>query len=88
MDIVLMLSIGAAMGWLASLIFAGRGPGSFGNIIAGLLGSVLGYWLWGILGVTLGIGYINTILSGLSGSLVIIGIVNLFFPGRKVDLLL
>ncbi|MFZ1679165.1 MAG: GlsB/YeaQ/YmgE family stress response membrane protein [Saprospiraceae bacterium] len=83
MDIVIMLLTGAALGWLGSLIFTGRGLGLYGNIIVGLLGSVLGYWLFGEFGINLISNLKSTLLSGLSGAIFCLTIANLIFPGRK-----
>ncbi|MEP6796211.1 MAG: GlsB/YeaQ/YmgE family stress response membrane protein [Saprospiraceae bacterium] len=83
MDIVIMLFTGAVLGWLGSLIFKGRGLGLYGNIIIGLLGSVLGYWVFGEFGVNLNTNLKSTLLSGLSVAIVSLIIGNLIFPGRK-----
>lgn len=78
-----MIIIGAAFGGLASLVFKGKGLGLFGNIIVGLLGSVLGYWVFGEFGVILSTNLKSTLLSGLSGAFVCLIVGNLIFPGRK-----
>ncbi len=78
-----MLVVGAVFGWLANLIFLGRGLGLFGNIIVGLLGSVLGYWLFGEFGFNIISNLEGTLLSGLSGAVICLTIANLIFPGRK-----
>lgn len=78
-----MLFFGVVLGWLGSLIFKGKGLGLFGNIIVGLLGSVLGYWVFGELGVILSTNLKSTLLSGVSGAIVCLIICNLIFPGRK-----
>ncbi len=83
MDIVLMLITGAVAGWLGSLIFSGRGLGLFGNVIVGILGSTAGYWLLGEFDIKLSTGIFNTILTGVLGAVVILFVINLFFPGRK-----
>lgn len=82
MEIILMLLIGAIAGWLGSMIFTGGGLGLFGNIVVGILGSVIGYWLLGEMGVTLGTGIIAAILTGAIGAIVILAIVNLLFSAR------
>lgn len=82
MEIIVMLLIGAIAGWLGSMIFTGGGLGLFGNIVVGILGSVIGYWLLGELGVTLGTGVIAAILTGAIGAIVILAIVNLLFSAR------
>ena len=78
-----MLFIGAMAGWLVSRIFMNRGLGLFGNVIVGLLGSVVGYWVLGELGIKIGTMVISTILTGVSGAIVILLIMNLLFYGRK-----
>jgi len=82
MEIVVILIIGAAAGWLGSMIFKGSGLGLIGNIVVGIIGSVLGYWILGKLGVSLGNGWIGAILTGALGAIVILAILNLIF-GRR-----
>jgi len=82
MEIVVTLIIGAAAGWLGSMIFKGSGLGLIGNIVVGIIGSVLGYWILGKLGVSLGGGWIGAILTGALGAIVILAILNLIF-GRR-----
>ncbi|MEO6131069.1 MAG: GlsB/YeaQ/YmgE family stress response membrane protein [Saprospiraceae bacterium] len=83
MDIVIMLVFGAIAGWLGNLIFTDHGLGLYGNIIAGLLGSVFGFWLLGEFGIHIGEGYLNTLATGLCGALTILFLVNLILPGRN-----
>ena len=82
MEIVLMLIIGALAGWLGSMVFTGGGLGLLGNIVVGIIGSVVGYWLLGELGVSFGTGVIAAILTGALGAIVILAIVNLLFRTR------
>ncbi len=82
MEIVVTLIIGAAAGWLGSMIFKGSGLGLIGNIVVGIIGSVLGYWILGKLGVSLGGGWIGAILTGALGAIVILAVLNLIF-GRR-----
>ena len=39
--IIIMLVIGAVAGWVAGLIYTGAGFGLVGNIIVGILGSII-----------------------------------------------
>ncbi len=82
MEIVLLLLIGAIAGWLGSMVFQGGGLGLLGNIIVGIVGSVIGYWLLGELGVSFGTGVVAAILTGALGAIVILAIVNLLFNAR------
>lgn len=82
MEILVTLLIGAIAGWLGSKIFEGGSLGLLGNIIVGILGGFVGYWLLGKLGISLGGGWIGAILTGALGAIIILAIVNIVF-GRR-----
>jgi len=77
MEIVLILLIGASAGWLGSVIYKGSGLGIFGNIIIGIIGSFVGYWILGVIGINLGSGIFGTILTGAIGAIIILFLINL-----------
>lgn len=77
MNIIGTLLIGALAGWLGSLIYKGSGLGLLWNIIVGIVGSFVGYWLMGKLGVSLGGGWIGAILTGAIGAIIILFLFNL-----------
>jgi len=52
MEIIVILIIGGAAGWLGSMIYTGSGLGILGNIVVGIIGSMVGYWLLGKLGIS------------------------------------
>ena len=57
--------------------------GLIGNIIVGILGSVVGYWLLGsVFHVSLGEGWIPAILTGAIGAIVILFLINLIFKKK------
>ncbi|HRZ96180.1 MAG TPA: GlsB/YeaQ/YmgE family stress response membrane protein, partial [Paludibacter sp.] len=76
MEILVTLIIGAAAGWLGSMIFKGSGLGLLGNIVVGIVGSFVGYWLLGKIGVDLGTEWIGSILTGALGALIILLVIN------------
>ena len=82
MEILVTLIIGAAAGWPGSMVYKGSGLGLIGNIIVGIVGSFIGYWLLGKLGVSLGTGWIGAILTGALGALIILLLLNLIFRRR------
>ncbi len=82
MEVLVTLIIGAAAGWLGSMVYKGSGLGLIGNIIVGIIGSFIGYWLLGKLGVDLGSGWVGAILTGAVGAIVILLLINLIF-GRR-----
>jgi len=82
MEIVVILIIGAVAGWLGSTIYKGSGLGLIGNIVVGIVGSFVGYWALGELGINLGTGWIGAILTGAIGAIIILILLNLIFPRR------
>jgi uncharacterized membrane protein YeaQ/YmgE (transglycosylase-associated protein family) len=52
MDLVMTLLTGGLIGWLASLLMRTDGQmGLLANIVVGIVGSILGSWLAGVLGI-------------------------------------
>jgi uncharacterized membrane protein YeaQ/YmgE (transglycosylase-associated protein family) len=78
MDLLYTLIIGAASGWLAGLLFKGGGFGILGNIVIGVVGGFIGFWLFGKLGISLGSGTISTILTSAAGAIVLLFVAGLF----------
>jgi uncharacterized membrane protein YeaQ/YmgE (transglycosylase-associated protein family) len=82
MEILAALLVGGAAGWLGSMIYRGNGLGLFGNIIVGVLGGSLGYWLLGRLGIYLGHNLIGTIFTSAIGAIIILFLVGAVFKKR------
>ena len=82
MHIIVIFIIGAIAGWLGSQLFKGSSFGLIGNIVIGILGSFVGYWLLGKLGVSLGGGLLGAILTGAVGAIVILVILQII-SGKK-----
>ncbi|MEE9351110.1 MAG: GlsB/YeaQ/YmgE family stress response membrane protein [Thiotrichaceae bacterium] len=84
-QIVTMLAIGAVAGWLAGLVMKGGGFGLIGNIILGIVGSVVGTFIGGMAagaGVTLPFtGLVGTLVWAVIGAIVLLVIVGLI---RKI----
>ena len=52
MSWLVTLVIGGIVGWLASIIMKTNAQmGCFANVVVGIVGSMLGYWLAGMLGI-------------------------------------
>lgn len=79
MDLLYILVIGAVAGWLAGLIWKGGGFGLLWNIILGIVGSFVGGWLLGKLGVNVNIGShaVNLIVTSMIGAIVVLFIASL-----------
>jgi uncharacterized membrane protein YeaQ/YmgE (transglycosylase-associated protein family) len=76
--IIVVILIGAAAGWLGSLLFSGSGLGLIGNVVVGILGSFVGSWLLKELKVSIGGSpIVNAIITGAIGAFVILFVVSL-----------
>ena len=83
MEILVAIIIGGAAGWLGAMIYKGSGLGFLGNVVVGIFGSFVGYWLLGKLGISLGTGLVGALLTGAVGAIVILFLVNLIFGKKK-----
>lgn len=81
--IVVFLLIGGASGWLAGRILKGRGLGLIGNLLAGIIGSYLGAWIFDLLGFSVGGEWIGQIVTATVGALVLIFVFGIFRPVRR-----
>ncbi|MBS1752766.1 MAG: GlsB/YeaQ/YmgE family stress response membrane protein [Ferruginibacter sp.] len=83
-SIIIVLVLGAVAGWLGGLVFQGGGLGLIGNIVVGIVGGFIGYWLLPKLGVHIntGTGWLNYLITAAIGAVVLLAIINIIF-GRK-----
>lgn len=83
-SIIIILVLGAAAGWLAGMVFQGGGLGLIGNIVVGIVGGFIGYWLLPKLGVHINTGtaWLNYVLTAAIGAIVLLAIINIIF-GRN-----
>lgn len=73
---LLVLAVfGGIVGWVASLLIKGTGLGLFKDILLGILGSVVGGWLFQTLGLSIGGGVIGAFVPPLVGAVVVLLIV-------------
>ena len=78
----ILLVVGALAGWLAALIFRGRGLGLAGNLVVGVLGSFVGNWLFRLVGFHATTS-LATFLAALAGALALLWLIALVRPGGK-----
>jgi uncharacterized membrane protein YeaQ/YmgE (transglycosylase-associated protein family) len=75
--LIITLVVGGIAGWLASLLVQGTGFGLVGDIVVGILGALIAYWLFPILGITLtlGGGILGAIIMAFIGAVILLVIV-------------
>lgn len=69
MNFLWFLIIGAVAGWLAGKITRGHGFGVLTNLIVGIVGAVLGGFLFGLVGMTT-VGLIGELFTATVGAVV------------------
>lgn len=67
------LLLGLAAGWIANLIVKGGSSGLPVNLIVGLVGGVLGGWLFSLIGLV-PVGTLGSLVTAVIGSIVLLSI--------------
>lgn len=73
--------IGLAAGWLASLIVKGSGSGLVLNLIIGVIGGVLGGWIFTLLGIV-SMNLLGSLITAVVGAVALLLIAS-FFTRKK-----
>ncbi|UCD41608.1 MAG: GlsB/YeaQ/YmgE family stress response membrane protein [Chloroflexota bacterium] len=84
MNILGWIVLGGIAGWLASII-TGRNDrmGCITNIVAGILGAIVGGWIFGLFGGSGVTGFnLGSLIVAVVGAVVVLAVINLIF-GRK-----
>lgn len=73
MNIIITLIIGGLIGWIASMIMKTNAQmGMIANVIVGIVGSFLGFWIGGQLGM--GGGGLMSYVLAIGGAIILIAI--------------
>jgi len=75
-SLLLFLVIGLIAGWLASRIMRVGQFGLLGDLIVGVLGALIGGWLFGQLGISAG-GILGSLVTALVGAIVLLYVLRL-----------
>jgi uncharacterized membrane protein YeaQ/YmgE (transglycosylase-associated protein family) len=78
MGILYALLIGGVAGFLAGKLMKGGGFGILVNIILGIIGGVVGNWLFNFFGIRIGDGILGDLITGVIGAIVVLFISGLF----------
>jgi uncharacterized membrane protein YeaQ/YmgE (transglycosylase-associated protein family) len=77
------LVIGLLAGWLAGKMARGRGFGCIGDILIGLIGSVIGGWIFTQLGIVHANTFLYSLAAATIGAVLLVSIAHLFFGGKS-----
>lgn len=77
MEFIWFILIGLVAGWLAGQLMKGGGFGVIGDIVVGVVGALLGGFLFRSFGVSLGGGLLGAIIVATIGAIVLIFVLRL-----------
>ena len=76
-QIVVLLIIAVAVGWLAGVITRGGGFGLVGDILIAIVGAFVGHYLFNLLDIEIGGVYLDLFITATAGAVVVLLIVRL-----------
>jgi uncharacterized membrane protein YeaQ/YmgE (transglycosylase-associated protein family) len=79
-SVIAWVVIGLLAGWIAGKVSRGRGFGCIANILLGLVGAVLGGWIFTKLGIQQ-YGPIYSLAAATVGAVILVAIARLFSGG-------
>ena len=81
-SVIAWIVIGLIAGWLAGKVSRGRGFGCIANILIGLVGAVLGGWIFTQLGIVR-FGFIYCLAAATLGAVILVAIAGIFSGGKE-----
>jgi uncharacterized membrane protein YeaQ/YmgE (transglycosylase-associated protein family) len=82
-SLLIILLIGLVAGWLAGLIVQGTGFGLIADICIGIVGALIGSWLFPQLGIHIGEGMVGAIIAATVGAVLLLLILRLVSRGGR-----
>jgi len=84
MNWLISIVIGGVIGWIASIIMKTNAQmGWLANIVVGIVGSLLGFWIAGVLGIVPAGGILRFVIS-VGGAVLLIFLLQKFDVLRKM----
>jgi uncharacterized membrane protein YeaQ/YmgE (transglycosylase-associated protein family) len=80
-SLIAWVLIGLIAGWLAGKVTRGAGFGCLADIILGLIGALLGGWIFSKLGI-FGGGFLFSLAAATVGAVLLVAIARLFAGGK------
>src|SRR5437899_5139619 len=82
MHFILFVLIGLIAGALAGRVVSGHGYGMLGDLIVGVVGALLGGWLFAVAFGVVGGGLFVGLLTAFVGAVILLWVIRLVAPGR------
>ena len=88
MDFLYFIIVGGFAGWLGSMLYKGSGSGIVFNVILGIIGAIVGGWLFGLLNINNILGFskgslVGSIITAAVGAFIVLLVYNMFRRKRK-----
>jgi len=80
-SVIAWVIIGLIAGWLAGTVSRGRGFGCIADIILGMVGAIIGGWIFVKLGI-FGGGLLYSIAAATVGAVILVAIARIFSGGK------
>lgn len=80
--IIWWILIGLIAGWLAGTIARGRGFGCITDVVLGLVGAVIGGWIFSRLGIAT-FGFLGSLAAATVGAVLLVAVARLFAGGGR-----
>ncbi|MGL4287551.1 MAG: GlsB/YeaQ/YmgE family stress response membrane protein [Phreatobacter sp.] len=81
-SLLVILIVGGIAGWLAGLVLRGSGYGIIGDVIVGLLGSMIGSYLVRTFHISVNVGnpWVNQGIVAFAGAVILLLVIGLLRP--------
>jgi uncharacterized membrane protein YeaQ/YmgE (transglycosylase-associated protein family) len=80
--LIAWIIIGLIAGWISGKVTRGRGFGCLANVILGLVGAVIGGWIFSRLGIEAW-GFIGSLAAAVVGAVVLVAVGRLFAGDQR-----
>ena len=84
MEIITFLVVGLIAGWLAGLLVKGHGLGTVGDIIVGIIGALVGGYIFGLSSINT-YGFLGAVLLAALGAIVFLFVIGLFSGSHRLQ---
>ncbi len=74
--------LGLIAGWLTGKITRGAGFGCIGDVLIGMIGAILGGWIFSRLGI-FGGGFLFSLAAAVVGAVILVSVARLFSGGGR-----
>jgi len=81
-SVIAWIVVGLIAGWLAGKVSRGRGFGCIANILIGMVGAIIGGWIFTKLNIQ-GAGMLYSIAAATVGAVLLVGVARIFSGGGE-----